>query len=181
MEQTYFVKKCLIQLFFILHFTPLMNCNYNFVNKQNYEIDLVYDYITGTNIYFPTPDNKTLVIYNINPYLSLQFTFKMYTNDTNLISAVKYTSLYFGLDLMIQNNDISTKNYRGDVVVCKLNKLGLECKDYAYDLKNNLYVDNTNGRKLKSKQNNLHIYLSIQISIIFLVISYNFQTLIEAF
>jgi hypothetical protein len=143
----------IISLIFIFNYFTPSDCKYNFVNQQNYEIDLVYDYISGTNIYFPTSDNKTLVIYNINPYLTLQFTFKMYTNDSNLISAVNYKSLYFGLDLMIHNNDISTKNYRADVVVCRLNRLDVECKDYAYDILKKLYVDNTNGKILKSKSN----------------------------
>ena len=124
--------------------------SYNFVDKQNYEIDLVYNYISGTNVYFPSIDNKTLLIYNIDPYLTLVFTIKLYTNDTNLIYGINDKSLYFGLDLMIENLDITTRNYRGDIVVCKINKFELDCRDYAYDYSRQIYVENANEKHLKS-------------------------------
>lgn len=154
--QTYCgIGKIISALFFIVLTT--VSCvakdefeTYNFVDKQNFEIDLNYDQIMGTNLYFYS--NHTLFLVNILPESSLSISMKLYTNDTELISAVDNNkSLVFGFDFNITNLDPLLPNMRSDIFLCMLNKNKTECSDFAYDLKENKYIQNYNGRLVKSK------------------------------
>ena len=123
---------------------------YNFVDKQNFEIDLNYDQIMGTDLYFYS--NDTLFLVNILPESSLSITMKLYTNETELISAVENNkSLLFGFDFNITNLDPLLPNLRSDIFLCMLNKNKTECSDFAYDLKENKYLENSNRKFVKSK------------------------------
>jgi len=123
---------------------------YNFVDKQNFEIDLNYDQIMGTDLYFYS--NQTLFLVNILPESSLSISMKLYTNETELISAIENNkSLLFGFDFNITNLDPLFPNLRSDIFLCMLNKNKTECSDYAYDLKENKYIENSNGKLVKSK------------------------------
>jgi hypothetical protein len=124
---------------------------YNFVNTQNYEIDLAYKYILGTNMYFFSNQNTSLFIITVDPDQSLRMSMKLYTNDTNLFKALKSSaSIYFGIDFMIENTDITTSGYDSDIVLCKFNMQKVQCYDYAYQWNESVYVDNSNTKILKN-------------------------------
>jgi hypothetical protein len=141
-------------LFFILSIKlNLINTQsiYNFVNSQNYEIDLNYKYLPGTNMYFFPEDNSSLFITTVDPDLELKISMQLYTNDTKIIDFLRSEgNLYFGIDFRIPNTDITIPNYRSDIILCKFNLQKVLCNDYAYNLKEDVYEDNTNSRILKN-------------------------------
>jgi hypothetical protein len=130
---------------------------YNFVDKQNFEIDLNYNQIMGTDLYFFSADNMSFFFVNIFPELNLSIDMKLYTNNTDLIHVIENNdSLFFGLNFNITNLDPEFANLRSDIFLCNFNKNETVCSDYAYDLKQNKYLKNLNGALVKSKY--LHIY-----------------------
>lgn len=124
---------------------------YNFVNSQNSEIDKSYNYLPGTNMYFISDNNSSLFITSVDPDLSLKISMKLYTNNTNFLNFLQSNgNLYFGIDFRIPNTDITIPNYRSDIILCKFNRQNVWCYDYAYNLKDDVYLDNTDSKILKN-------------------------------
>ncbi len=129
---------------------------YNFGKKQNFEIDLEYKHLIGTNLYFYSEDNSSIFIVSTIPQTTLEITMKLYTNNTDLISRINTNSntisngkgLFFGLDFNISNSDITLPYLRSDIILCCFNTANAKCFDYAYDLDRNTYINNTNSRLL---------------------------------
>jgi hypothetical protein len=147
--------KILNKIILYLIFAIIIKCldlnRYNFVNQQNYEIDLLYTHILGVNLYFYNDNNSTLFIVLIQPDISLKIKMKMYTNNLDLIYNINNNGqLYFGFDFNINNTDITLPNLRSDIFLCKLNKMKMECDDYAYQINEEAYIENNNGKNLKS-------------------------------
>src|SRR5687767_10552348 len=67
---------------------------YNFVDQQNYILDLMNSHLQGINLYFYSKDNLTLFILDINPQLTLNIQMKMYTNDTLLTNIITNHTIY---------------------------------------------------------------------------------------
>jgi hypothetical protein len=125
--------------------------DYNFVDKQNYEIDLFYNNIPGTNLYFFNDNNSTIFMVTVFPELQLNIDFKFYTNNSQLINVIKdERSLFFGFDFNMTNYDIASSGLRSDIFICTFNTRNSTCSDYAYDIIKNSYVLNNDGRIIKS-------------------------------
>lgn len=150
----------IIKIFTIIIFTiiSVISCSYdedqeiyNFVDKQNYEIDLNYDQIKGNNLYFHSDDDLSLFLVTIYPYLNLMIDMKLYTNNTEIISAIdNYNSLMFGFDFNFTNLDVVFPYYRSDIFVCYFSKNMSQCSDYIFDITDNKYKNNEDGKIMKS-------------------------------
>lgn len=123
---------------------------YNFINYQNYAIDLAFKHLVGTNLYFyPKDKNNSLFVVSVDPDLTLGISMKLYTNDTELINVINSEgSLYFGIDFNINNTDITLPDLRSDVVVCCFNKVSGNCYDFAFNISSNTYIYNENAKVL---------------------------------
>jgi hypothetical protein len=144
---------CLISLYSIYK-SKLIKPTYNFGNKQNYHIDLLYNHLLGNNLYFfVTNSNQEQSQFSITlyPSLSLIIKFKIYTSDSELINALengKY--IYFGLDLNITNTDITLPKYNTDVIICVFDKNDASCYDYVFDKDNEKYLYNNDAAVCKN-------------------------------
>ena len=86
---------CLISLYSIYK-SKLIKPTYNFGNKQNYHIDLLYNHLLGNNLYFFVNTSGSLTSQfsiTLYPSLSLIIKFKIYTSDTQLINALERVSV----------------------------------------------------------------------------------------
>lgn len=121
------------------------DCNYG--DRQNPEIDKSYNHLLGRNIYFITEGNeKTMYATVIYPSITLEITLKMYTSSKTLINAFdEGKKLYFGFDLIIENTDITLRNYNTDIILCIFDKNNPTCYDYVNDTANGLYIRNQDG------------------------------------
>lgn len=124
---------------------------YNFCDQQNYEIDLLYPHIPGTNMYFFSKDNSSLLIINVNTATNLFISFKLYTSETDFIQKAQTSGIYMGLDFKINSTDTTKPNITSDALICFLKNEEVQCGDYAYLNNTNEYVLNSNGELLKSK------------------------------
>jgi len=129
--------------------SKLIKPTYNFGNKQNYHIDLLYNHLLGNNLYFFVNTSGTLTSQfsiTLYPSLSLIIKFKIYTSDNQLINALSDGKIiYFGLDLNITNTDITLPDYKTDVIVCAFDKKDAYCSDYVYQKSTGKYLYNNNG------------------------------------
>ncbi len=128
--------------------SKLISPRYNYGNHQNPDIDKLFKHLKGRNIYFITekPD-KTLYTIIIYPENSLEIGLKMYTDSEKIIKALEDgQKLFFGFDLLMNNMDITLSNYNTDIVICFFDLKDSNCYDYAYDIKNKTYINNTNAR-----------------------------------
>ena len=129
--------------------SKLIKPTYNFGNKQNYHIDLLYNHLLGNNLYFFVNTSGTLTSQfsiTLYPSLSLIIKFKIYTSDNQLINALSDGKIiYFGLDLNITNTDITLPDYKTDVIVCAFDKNDAYCSDYVYQKSTGKYLYNNNG------------------------------------
>ena len=144
---------CLISLYSIYK-SKLIKPTYNFGNKQNYHIDLLYNHLLGNNLYFFVNTSGTLTSQfsiTLYPSLSLIIKFKIYTSDIQLINALENGKIiYFGLDLNITNTDITLPDYKTDVIVCAFDKNDAYCSDYVYQISTGKYLFNDQGQVCKN-------------------------------
>lgn len=154
---SYYCKKLVFYLFIFLSLTnvkksyiknKLIEPHYNFGNHQNPEIDKLYKHLKGRNIYFVTQEpEKTLYTIIIYPENTLEIGLKMYTDSNIIIEALnKGKKLYFGFDLLMNNMDITLSEYNTDIVICIFDLHDANCYDYAYDIHNKKYINNTNAK-----------------------------------
>lgn len=131
----------------LFSFSKLVKPKYNFGNHQNPEIDKLYPHLQGRNIYFISEEpERTLFIIIIYPENNLRIGLKMYTNSENLINALNSgKKLFFGVDLLINNTDISLIDYSTDIVICYFDLSDSNCNDYIFDLNDGNYKINING------------------------------------
>ena len=120
---------------------------YNFGYYQNPEIDKLYNHLLGRNIYFITEgENKTMYTCIIYPSLTLEVKLKMYTSSKSIINAYNNgEKIYFGFDLLIDNTDLSVKEYNTDIIVCIFDKNNVNCYDYVYNTNTGIYIRNEGG------------------------------------
>ena len=149
----------LISIFFLINFLKISSANlllqneYNFVDKQNYEIDLNYNQILGTNLFFYSNDNLSLFIVRIYPDVTLSITMKLYTSDSYLINVIdQNNSIFMGIDFNTPNLDIYFQNFQSDVFLCNFGKNNSNCSDYAINLQRNKYINNKNAKVIQSKK-----------------------------
>ncbi len=84
-----------------------------------------------------------IVIY---PSITLGINLKMYTDSQTLIDAFdKGKKIFLGFDLIIENTDITLKNYNTDIILCIFDKKEANCYDYVNDTMNGLYIRNQDG------------------------------------
>ena len=144
---------CLISLYSIYK-SKLIKPTYNFGNKQNYHIDLLYNHLLGNNLYFFVNTSGSLTSQfsiTLYPSLSLIIKFKIYTSDIQLINALENGKIiYFGLDLNITNTDITLPDYKTDVIVCAFDKKDAYCSDYVYQISTGKYLFNDQGQVCKN-------------------------------
>ena len=131
----------------IISFSKLVSPKYNFGNRQNPEIDKLYNHLDGRNIYFITDKpEKTLFIIIIYPENYLKIGLKMYTDSQMLINSLNSgKKLFFGVDLVVDNTDISMPDFNTDIVICNFDLNDTNCNDYIFDLTHNYYKINKNG------------------------------------
>lgn len=142
---------CLLFIF-IYNISSILSQVYNFVDQQNYELDLLFTHLPGIDLYYYNKDNSSLFIVDIYPDSTLKIKMKLYTNNTELINTINNgNSLYFGFDFNTTVIDIALQGYRADIILCVLNKNEARCDDYDYDTQLQEYTKNTNARYLKSK------------------------------
>ena len=136
-------------------YTGKIKKEYNYGNKQNPEIDKLYNHLLGRNIYFIEEEpEKSMYITVIYPSLTLRVQLKIYTDSSQLINALNSgKKIYFGFDLLINNTDIyfdDFMNYRSDIMVCIFDKMEVNCHDYIYNIEKERYEINDNGTKLNN-------------------------------
>lgn len=155
--KNFYVTK-LTQIFFLINFLKISSADvqvqniYNFVDKQNYEIDLMHNQLLGTNLYFYSNDNLSLFIINFYPDVTLSIIMKLYTNDPYLIRMINQNkTIFMGFDFNIPNLDIYFPNFQSDIFLCSFGKNNSNCMDYAFDLQENKYINNKNAKVLNSK------------------------------
>ena len=131
----------------IFCFSKLVKPRYNFGNQQNPEIDKLYTHLQGRNIYFITEEpEKTLFKIIIYPENTLKIGLKMYTDSEVLINSLNSgKKLFFGVDLVMDNTDVSLIDYNTDIVICYFDLNDTNCNDYIYDLNDRNYKINKNG------------------------------------
>jgi hypothetical protein len=98
----------------------------------------------------------SLFIINVFPDTSLKITFKFNTNDTSLIDSIENGgSLYFGMDFMYANTDITVPNLRVDIIKYSFLKINIKCFDYVFDIVNEIYMPNNQLLNSKSDKNKI--------------------------
>lgn len=134
--------------------SKLIPPKYNYGNHQNPEIDKLYRHLLGRSFYFITEyPEKTMYNILIYPENNLKIELKMYTDSEFLIKSLNNgKKLFFGVDLVINNTDISLIDYNTDIVICYFDLNDTGCNDYVFDIKENSYKINLNG---KISNNNL--------------------------
>lgn len=153
-----------------LVFSTLTHPTYNFGNKQNNEIDLLYNHLLGQNIYsiISAPNGLTQFSTTLYPDLSLKIHFKMYTNNTKITRVLDENRIIFmGIDLNITNTDIHVpyNDYRTDIIGCKLTKEDARCFDYVYQISTSTYKKNINGDICKNSLTPLG-FANVQVNIL---------------
>lgn len=139
----------LLVVSFLISISPtLIHPTYNFGNKQNHEIDLLYNHLLGQNVYSINSDanGQTQFSTTLYPDLNLQMQFKMYTNNTKITQALNNNKIIFmGIDLNVTNTDIYIpfNDYRTDIIGCKLTKGDALCYDYVYQISTSTYRRNS--------------------------------------
>ena len=70
----------------------------------------------------------------------------MYTDSEMLINSLNSgKKLFFGIDLVVDNTDISMPDFNTDIVICNFDLNDTNCNDYIFDLTDNYYKINKNG------------------------------------
>ena len=132
-------------LFYLSTFSKLIEPEYNNGNVQDPNLDKSYSDINGQNLYYLSKGyDKTMYNIVLNPNISLEVSFKIYTDSETLIEALNNGyKLYFGFDFMIKNTN--GKQYNTDIIICIFDKKDVNCYDYVYDTENDNYIRNDNG------------------------------------
>lgn len=131
---------------------------YNFVDKQNPEIDEIYSQIPGFQSYSFTSNNSTLLIFDIYPDSKLTINFKIYSNDTILKSLLenKYQGLIIGFEFPFNSTRAEDGDkYKTDTMICSTNFQNSSCLDYFYSVKDEKFfknqIENSNNFLIPSK------------------------------
>ena len=148
---------------------------YNYCDKQNYLMDLNYNFLPGVLNYFYMDANTTLIVFNIISITDLSFKVSIYTNNTSLINQISNNQLYFGFDFNSTNmletltvlnttvtldnsteivleefKDLYVRPEKSDIVICNLGLNTGQCNDFysSYDTNTNQNIYYKNDNKL---------------------------------
>lgn len=145
----YFSNIILLLFVSLVDISPkLMSPEYNNGNVQDPKLDKYYLDITGQNLYYFSRDiDNTMFYINLNPNETLEVNFKVYTDSETLSEALDNGyKIYFGFDFNMENSNKSLKQYKTDIMICVVDKTDANCYDYVYDIENNNYLRNDNGK-----------------------------------
>lgn len=139
----------LLLMMLLLDISPkLISPEYNYGNVQDPKLDKYYFDQTGQNLYYFSRDiDNTMFNIVLNPNETLEVKFKVYTDSETLSEALDSGyKIYFGFDFNMENPNKALKQYKTDIMICILDKKDVKCYDYVYDIENNNYLRNDNGK-----------------------------------
>ena len=138
-----FMKVYILIYLFIYTYSKLIPPQYNNENVQDPNLDKSFSDI-NSQIFITKGYDKTKFNIVLIPNITLDVYIKIYTDSESLIEALEYGyKLLFGFDFKV--NNINSKEYNTDILICIFDKKDVNCYDYVYDTRKHKYIRNNNG------------------------------------